>query len=276
MRLQYQLRIIGYTLYMTKTATILSVIVFVLIAAGLLFFIQPSSTEPSGSVSSGKLSPETDAEVRAFVVDFGSRLKNVSLLATSSASQIETQYGTYLTPTLLADWKAHTDHALGRQTSSPWPDRIEVVSVSPRGDNLYVVEGNVIEITSADAPNAPAAVYPVTVTLQKDADAWHINSVVKGAYSEIPQQITIVGIWECLPHHGDGPHTMECAFGVQADDGKHYAVSTSLMSQYPVDYPTGSRVRIQGTMVPKNQLNSNAWITYDIEGIIAATVITKL
>lgn len=261
---------------MTRTATIVSVIVLILIAAGLLFFIQPSLMEPSTSVSSGKLSPETDAEVRALVVDFGSKLKNVSLLATSSASQIETQYGIYLTPSLLADWKAHTDHAIGRQTSSPWPDRIEVVSVSPVGDNVYKAEGNVIEITSADTPNEPAAVYPVTLTLQKDGDTWHINSVVKGAYSEIPQQVTIVGVWECLPHHGDGPHTMECAFGVKADDGKHYAVSTSLMSQYPVDYPTGARVSIQGTMVPKNQLNSDAWVKYDIEGIIAATVIKKL
>ncbi|MES2006674.1 MAG: hypothetical protein V4436_01035 [Patescibacteria group bacterium] len=256
---------------MTKTATIIGLVVLIIAAAGLL-----SASEPNGSVSSGKISAETDAEIRATIVAFGSKLKNVSLLSPTASAEMESEYSVYLTPALLAQWKADPTKALGRQTSSPWPDRIEVVSVSPRGDNVYIAESNIIEIANADTPGTPAAVYPATLTLQKDGDIWHINGVAKGAYSETPQQKTITGVWECLPHQGDGPHTMECAFGIKTEDGKHYAVSTSLMSQYPVDYPTGSRVKIQGVMVPKNQLNSDAWVKYDIEGIIGATTIEQL
>jgi hypothetical protein len=93
--------------------------------------------------------------------------------------------------------------------------------------------------------------------------------------ADIPQEATITGTWECLPHKDtSGPHTLECAFGIKGDNGKHYAVSTSLMSQYSVDFPTGARVRVQGVLVPVEQLSSIQ--KYDIAGIINATSITKV
>ena len=68
---------------------------------------------------------------------------------------------------------------------------------------------------------------------------------------------------------------MECAFGIAVDksDG-HYAVSMSLMSTYPVDFPTGTHVRVTGVVTPADQLNSVQ--KYDIDGIINATEIQKI
>jgi hypothetical protein len=255
------------------------IIIAALAVVGVAAYFFTPRSEPVSSGPMGKLSVETDTSIRNMVKEFGGHLKNVSLLSTSTVgAQLESEYGTYLSASLLTQWKANPFLAIGRNVSSPWPERIEVVSVSPVGNNTYTVEANVIELTSADKPMEPAAVYPVTLTVvEESTGVWKITAVSKGAYSEIPQRTTIVGVWECLPHKGDGPHTLECAFGLKEDGtGKHYAVSTELMSTYPVDYPTGAHVRVAGIMVPKNQLNSDAWDTYDIVGIIGATTIEKL
>jgi hypothetical protein len=263
---------------MQRTLTLGGVVLAILVVLGLaVYFWSPLSTSVS-SGPMGNISAETDTQIRTYIVEFGTHLKNVSLLSTSTLSeQLNSEYGAYLSADLLLAWQRNPSLALGRNVSSPWPDRIEVVRVSPSGDNMVTVEGNVIEITNADTPLAPAAVYPVTLTVTQVNGEWRITEVQKGAYSEIPQRISVTGVWECLPHKGDGPHTMECAFGIKEEGtNKHYAVSTELMSTYPVDYATGARVRVEGVMVQKNQLNSNAWNTYDIVGIIGATVITKL
>jgi hypothetical protein len=70
---------------------------------------------------------------------------------------------------------------------------------------------------------------------------------------------------------------LECAFGIALDqsDG-HLAVSTTLMSQALVDYANGTRVRISGVLVPANQLSSDVWKKYDIDGVINAVAIEKL
>ena len=94
--------------------------------------------------------------------------------------------------------------------------------------------------------------------------------------SEVPHVQTVIGCWECLPPKDKtGPHTMECAFGIAADqsDG-HYAISTSLMSTYPVDYAVGTKVKVTGLLVPVEQLSSIQ--KYDIDGVIEATVIEEI
>ena len=94
----------------------------------------------------------------------------------------------------------------------------------------------------------------------------------------IPKTITVEGVWECLPHRDtSGPQTMECAFGVKSDGaGLHYAISTELMSSYPADFPSGAHVHIEGVMVPADQLSSDIWQKYPIEGIISATLIRQI
>jgi len=94
-------------------------------------------------------------------------------------------------------------------------------------------------------------------------------------YSELPQRISVIGYWECLPHKDTtGPQTMECAIGIALDqsDG-HMAVNTSLISTYPVDFSSGTKVKIDGLFTPLDHLSSNSMQKYDIDGIISATSI---
>ena len=92
----------------------------------------------------------------------------------------------------------------------------------------------------------------------------------------IPQPQTVVGYWECLPvKNPNEPHTLECALGIAVDrsDG-HFAIDPRLMSQYPVDYPTGTRLRVTGIITPIEALSSIQ--KYDIDGIIRATQIEEI
>ncbi len=252
-----------------KTLGIFAALV-VLIGLGVYAYMHYT---PSVSVSN-----TDDSAVRMAVTAFGTQMQFVPLLANAAERKaaMEKQYVPYVAPELIAQWAPEGAEALGRSTSSPWPERINIMSATPKGRNAYVVEGNVIEVVNTSTSTAPAAVYPVVLTMQKRGESWLIVKAEKGAYSEIPHSQTIVGFWECLPHKNpDQPHTLECAFGIAVDqsDG-HYAVNTALMSRYPVDYPTGTKVRITGVVTPANQLSSIQ--QYDIDGIISATSIEKI
>jgi len=251
------------------------VAVLVLLGAGTWYLTQSLN-------SSSALTLDEDARVRGVVAEFGTKLQFVPLLATSSERRVamEQYYGPYVASELIAQWAPEGAEALGRYSSSPWPERIEVVSIEKTGAKAYKVEGNVIEVTSVEAEQgkAAAAIYPVTLALEEREGKLLIVKMEKGAYSEIPHRQTVVGFWECLPHKDtSGPQTMECALGIAIDqsDG-HLAVNTSLMSTYPVDFPTGTKVRVKGVVVPANQLSSNQWQKYDIDGIISATTIEKV
>ncbi len=235
-----------------------------IVALGI--FVRPA---PGGSVSNAE-----DAAIRTTIADLGSRLKNVSLLSPTAASDIAAEYGAYVTPELLAQWQTKPEGAPGRQTSSPWPDRIEVGALEQIGEGeVYVAQANVVEVANSDIPGAFANMYPVTIMLEKRDGRWLISDWQKESVQEPPERISAIGYWECLPHKDtSGPQTMECALGIAIDqsDG-HYAISTALMSMYPVDYQTGSRVRVTGNLLPPEP-NS----IYTTDGTIWATTIEPL
>jgi type II secretory pathway pseudopilin PulG len=281
---------------MTKN-TIISIILVIIVLAAIIFSVtrksnqdvnvNSDSQEQNSDINSninnsqtdnkGVVFGETETAVRMKVVEFGRKLKNVSILAADYKNQLQTQYGAYVTPALLMKWKADSSLALGRTTSSPWPDRIEIVSVTKQNETTYKVEGNVIEV-NADQPVAAVAVYPVTITVQLDRGVWLITNVVKGAYTKMPEKVTMTGIWECLPHkNASGPQTLECAFGIKADNGKHYAVSLQASIEGAADsIPTNSRVRVEGMLSTMNTINTDMWQKYNIEGIISASKIQKI
>lgn len=261
---------------MTRSTLLLTILALIIFIGGTYTYLHFTHVIPPNSSSSS--SNTNDSAIRAVVTEFGTNLKDVSLLApdTDRKAAMKAAYSSYVASELLAEWYKPNSDALGRSTSSPWPEKIDVVSVTPHGDT-YTVEGNVIEVTSTEQQEGKAAaVYPVTLELQNREGHWLIIKVSKGAYSELPQQRTIIGYWECLPHaNHSGPQTTECAFGIAEDqsDG-HYAIDTRLMSTYPVDFPTGTKVQVTGVVTPANQLNSIQ--KYDIDGIISATSIQKI
>lgn len=253
----------------------------ILIAAGLLVLVVGGVWLFGGDMSEGpaspqgKMSAEVDQAIRERVVEFGAKLQLVSLLSPTAASDIGSQYGSYITSELLTEWQENPAEAVGRNSSSPWPDRIEVVTVSPIGSNQFEVEGNVIEVTSADTPFEPAAVYPITLIVEEQNGEYRIAAVTKGAYSELPQRITVTGIWECVPLKTGLPDS-ECVLGVARDQSDtHFVIDTMLMSAI-LTVEIGDHVRVEGVMTPANQLSSDQWQKYPIDGIISATMVQKI
>ncbi len=89
----------------------------------------------------------------------------------------------------------------------------------------------------------------VGMQLQKDSDTGGSSSTVR----------TITGKIVCLPKPGNGPQTLECAFGLQADDHKYY----SLRNNTRQDIPTSTKVRVKGTVSAPSSDE-----IYDIDGVI--------
>ncbi|HEU0080692.1 MAG TPA: hypothetical protein VFQ72_01535 [Candidatus Paceibacterota bacterium] len=258
-----------------KTITIFKIaIVALFVTAGAWYLAHrgeaPADSQPSQSVSSGE-----QGAVEAAARGLGSRLKNVSLMApaASLAAALDREYGAYVAPELLARWKADPSRALGRQTSNPYPDSLSVVGVSLQPDGSYVVEGNVVETTSAD-PQRVAAVYPVMLRWEKRSGSWLLVSAEKGASSTLPARVSVTGTQTCLEHRiKTGPQTLECAMGFRADDGHVYALNMSLLSSTDVSRLIGSgvRVRVEGVLTPAETLNTDMWQKYDMEGILSVT-----
>jgi uncharacterized protein YlzI (FlbEa/FlbD family) len=95
-----------------------------------------------------KKSQLEETAVKSLVVNFGHALKNVSLLSPTASQDIEVNYKDYVAPELIAQWKADPSKALGRLTSSPWPDSIEIAGIVKIGHGVYEIFGKIIDMTS--------------------------------------------------------------------------------------------------------------------------------
>ncbi|MGQ9824382.1 MAG: hypothetical protein ACUVSK_05195, partial [Desulfotomaculales bacterium] len=98
----------------------------------LMLSLSGCATQASGGKSPPSGEERERAAVTALVEDFGGRLQAVSLLAPKEAVQksIRENYGDLVMPALLAWWLENPAGAPGRELSSPWPDRIEIRSVT--------------------------------------------------------------------------------------------------------------------------------------------------
>jgi hypothetical protein len=95
--------------------------------------------------------------------------------------------------------------------------------------------------------------------------------------NEPPQEVTMSGETVCLPHKDtDGPQTMECAFGLKADNGNHYALNmTQVQNGGMIGFDTGMRMTVTGLLVPIEQISTDMWNKYDIKGIVSVTSVEQ-
>lgn len=122
-----------------------------------------------------------EAAVKSLVEAFGGKLQAVSLLAPEDIvkKSIEENYRIYITPGLLDEWLSQPQNAPGRLTSSPWPDRIGILSIQKLNEEGYEVTGDIIEITSAEKETGGiAARRPIIVEVIKTDGNWFINKVI--------------------------------------------------------------------------------------------------
>jgi hypothetical protein len=138
-----------------------------------------------------------ETEIRDLVEKFGKRLAMVALLAPDAPEEMQTQYSEFVSPALLGTWMKDVSKAPGRMVSSPWPDRIEIATLTKESPDQYVVTGFVIEITSMEMVHGGAAArIPVHIVVQRDQKRWLISEYVEEKMTKptlgtvLPQEVT--------------------------------------------------------------------------------------
>lgn len=93
-----------------------------------------------------------------------------------------------------------------------------------------------------------------------------------GGGTVTPYRATLSGEYVCLPHADQsGPQTLECAFGIKTDSGEYYAVDFNLVSGEIPNVIMGDRFSVSGIITPIENLSSDQWRKYAVEGIISVT-----
>jgi hypothetical protein len=87
-----------------------------------------------------------------------------------------------------------------------------------------------------------------------------------------PQNVTLTGTYTCLPHlDTKGPQTMECAFGLQAENGDYYAVNFGASGDSMNQFRAGETITAEGFVVIKEALSADQWQKYNMKGIFTIT-----
>lgn len=165
-------------------------IIFVFILAISTIFIgcnNGGDYAESGTNNSKNRQSDESKEIITLIEDFGKNLKKVSLQAPKEILHLSIQenYSDYVSPSLLSEWQKDTRNIPGRMTSSPWPERIEVLNINKVSELVYKAECEIIEITSVEMKNGGvAARRPIEITVEKVESRWLITSVNLGKYED--------------------------------------------------------------------------------------------
>ncbi len=122
-------------------------------------------------------SESDEKAVAKLLTDFGSKVKNVSLLAPENTvkESIQENYGDYVAPGLLARWKNDLQNVPGRVASSPWPERIEIVEMNKLSNYRYRIEAVIIQMTSVEMANGgEAGRRSIILEVEKTENRWFI------------------------------------------------------------------------------------------------------
>jgi hypothetical protein len=154
-------------------------IVLVVLVAGFFFW---------NLVNPNTLKKDEKAEVTALVENLGSKLKEVSLSDPEEvvSQEIKNVYAPFVSSKLLLDLTSNPTKAPGREVSSPWPEKIEIVSMDKQDTHTIRVTGKIILMTSVEmAQGGNAGETPIVLWVRNtDATgAWLIDSVSYGEYA---------------------------------------------------------------------------------------------
>jgi len=144
---------------------------------------QPNTEPPQNNQQPSN--ENTKDTVARLVKDFGSRLQAVPLQASKDivTKSMQEKYSGLVSPTLLAQWQNDPLKAPGRLVSSPWPDRIQILTIKQTSEKAFEVKGQIIEITSTEKTSGGyAARRPINLVVEKIDNHWLINAVTLGEY----------------------------------------------------------------------------------------------
>ncbi len=134
---------------------------------------------------------ENKKQIENLVLEFGKKLKNVSLLAPKEVlyESMDENYANYIAEELLQRWKLDPQEALGKLVSSPWPERIDIKSIEKINESEYVVKGFIIELTSNEIEHGGIAAKRLAeFTVINIDNKWVIKDAIAGEYVDINAQ----------------------------------------------------------------------------------------
>jgi len=141
-----------------KVYIIISVIFLILtiITESIFFYIKIQNHKLDMLNAAAPIDQE---RITSLIQEFGQHLKNVYLTSPEEEikKEIQENYRDFLSPNLLELWQNDPSKALGRITSSPWPDRIEVTSLSRTEEGIYLAIIKIIYMTSEEMVNGEIA-----------------------------------------------------------------------------------------------------------------------
>lgn len=142
-------------------------------------------------------------------------------------------------------------------------------------NNVWVQHGNPNEPKPTEPcgePNSKSAPNPTTATTStSNLPAPASSTIDKPA---LPNEIVVDGLYVCLPKKTDGPSTEECRLGIMTDEGIYYSLDTNRLPSY-IEYPTGTRLHLEGIFTPIEMISSNLGKIYDIKGIITVLKVNE-
>lgn len=133
----------------------------------------------------GKISTADEEQITLMVTHFGEQLRTVSLQDPKAevAKTMQENYSDYVSRDLIEYWVENPGMAPGRQSSSPWPVRIDVISIKKLTKERYEVVGQIIEITGEmPVEGTAAATRPITLEVNKTGGRWLIDRGTLGPY----------------------------------------------------------------------------------------------
>jgi len=139
-----------------------------------------ATRSPSASTVSSATPADARKAVRPVVERFGKQMQKISVLAPPDAvrAELPKAYGGLLSRELLKTWQAHPDRIIGREGSSPWPDRIEIKQIDCAANNGCRATGDVDYITSNEVAHGGVFMRrAVTLELADNAHGWRITAV---------------------------------------------------------------------------------------------------
>jgi len=155
---------------------LLVVVVFV---AGFFFW---------NSINPNTIQKDEKEEVTALVETFGSKLKEVSLSAPGEivSQEMETIYAPFVSSTFLLNLTNDPTRAPGRDVSSPWPEKIEIISMEKLDSHTIQVKGKIILMTSVEmTQGGNAGETPIMLWARNTnaKGAWLIDQLSYGEYA---------------------------------------------------------------------------------------------
>ena len=119
---------------------VVSVVVVGLIAGGIVLSAKLKNALPQ----------EEKVEITNLVESFGKTIVKVDKASPNEeiAKSVKENYRPFLWDKLLWDWTFSPEKALGRVCSSPWPDRIEILSIEKIDEYDVKVKAIIVIITT--------------------------------------------------------------------------------------------------------------------------------